>query len=280
MSPATRSPSSEQDVRVWRALAEPARRRLLDLLSSRPERTADLAARFATSRFAVMKHLAVLEGAGLIAVERRGRERWNHLNAAPLAAIQERWVRPLAAAAAARLMRLGRRAERGSRPHSPPLQEVPMNAAPETAAVVRIEVELRIAAPRERVWTAFVAETDDWWRPDFRTDSRSRRVVLEAALGGRLYEDYGGGDGLLWMSVVLLKRGERIDFVGHSGPDWGGPSTGYHSFQFTAKGRQTQLRLSETHVGHVSEDTRKSLEDGWKLLLGEGLKPYAEGRGR
>ena len=50
---------------VWKALADPSRRRILDLLRRRPHTTGELAEQFATSRFAVMKHLKVLEGAGL-----------------------------------------------------------------------------------------------------------------------------------------------------------------------------------------------------------------------
>jgi DNA-binding transcriptional ArsR family regulator len=77
---------------VWKALADPTRRRLLDLLKGGPRTTGDLCERFEMSRFGVMKHLGILEAAGLVAVERRGRERWNHLNAVPIRRIYERWV--------------------------------------------------------------------------------------------------------------------------------------------------------------------------------------------
>src|SRR5688500_13836951 len=92
---------------TWRALADPTRRRLLDLLRDAPRTTGDLCARFpALSRFAVMKHLGVLEAAGLVVVRRRGRERWNHLNAVPLRQATERWLAPYAATWAGSLLRL------------------------------------------------------------------------------------------------------------------------------------------------------------------------------
>ncbi|MEM7263743.1 MAG: metalloregulator ArsR/SmtB family transcription factor [Planctomycetota bacterium] len=94
------------DDAVWKALADPHRRRLLDLLRESPRTTGWLAERFETSRFAIMKHLKVLEAADLIIVERRGRERFNHLNPAPIQAIQRRWLRPFEATAADRLLRL------------------------------------------------------------------------------------------------------------------------------------------------------------------------------
>lgn len=52
-----------------------------------------------------MQHLKVLEEAGLVIAERRGRERWNHLNAMPIQDIHDRWIGPHAAAAAAQLAR-------------------------------------------------------------------------------------------------------------------------------------------------------------------------------
>jgi len=80
---------------VWKALADPTRRRILDLLRDRPRTTGDLCAAFPLTRFAVMKHLSVLKGAGLLTVRREGRERWNHLNAVPLRRMLEHYIGPV-----------------------------------------------------------------------------------------------------------------------------------------------------------------------------------------
>jgi DNA-binding transcriptional ArsR family regulator len=69
---------------LWRALADPTRRRILDLLRERPLITGEIAARFPVSRIAVMRHLEVLSEAGLVTNRKRGRERWHYLNAVPL----------------------------------------------------------------------------------------------------------------------------------------------------------------------------------------------------
>jgi len=82
------------DDRIWKALADPARRQILDLLRDAPRRTGEICAQFSVSRFAVMKHLDVLEAAGLVIVRRAGRVRWNHLNPTPLQEIHERWMTP------------------------------------------------------------------------------------------------------------------------------------------------------------------------------------------
>ncbi len=65
----------------------------------------------ALDRCTVMQHLNVLQAAGLIITERRGRERWNHLDALPIHGIHERWIGPYAAYAAHMLSRLKRRVE-------------------------------------------------------------------------------------------------------------------------------------------------------------------------
>lgn len=96
---------------VWRALADPTRRKILDLLRHGPRTTNRLAAAFSVSRFAIMKHLRILERAGLVLVERRGRERWNHLNAVPLREIYDRWISSYADQWAGSLLRLKRHVE-------------------------------------------------------------------------------------------------------------------------------------------------------------------------
>ncbi|MEV0810060.1 metalloregulator ArsR/SmtB family transcription factor [Micromonospora sp. NPDC050200] len=78
---------------VFRALADPSRRRLLDSLNVRNGQTLrDLCAGLDLTRQSVSKHLAVLEAANLVTTVRRGREKLHHLNAAPINAIYERWI--------------------------------------------------------------------------------------------------------------------------------------------------------------------------------------------
>jgi DNA-binding transcriptional ArsR family regulator len=96
---------------AWRALADPTRRAILDLLRERAMTTGELADQFELSRFGVMKHLGVLVDAGLVTVRREGRQRWNELNPMPIHLIYRRWIRPFETDAADRLLRLKRHAE-------------------------------------------------------------------------------------------------------------------------------------------------------------------------
>ncbi len=78
---------------VWRALANPVRREILDLLSEEPLATGDLAAYFPRlSRFAVMQHLRVLEEGNLVLRRKVGRQVFNSLNPVPIQQIYHRWV--------------------------------------------------------------------------------------------------------------------------------------------------------------------------------------------
>jgi DNA-binding transcriptional ArsR family regulator len=78
---------------VWKALADPTRREILDFLRKGPRSTTDIVEEFPhLSRFGVMKHIDVLRAAGLINTREEGRQRMNSLNAVPIRRIYERWV--------------------------------------------------------------------------------------------------------------------------------------------------------------------------------------------
>jgi DNA-binding transcriptional ArsR family regulator len=78
---------------VWRALSNPTRRAILDLLRPGPRSTGELADAFPDlSRFAIMQHLGVLEEAELVIPRREGRRRHNYLNPVPIQQIHDRWV--------------------------------------------------------------------------------------------------------------------------------------------------------------------------------------------
>jgi len=78
---------------VFKALADPTRRMLLDRLFTRDGRTlTELEAQLEMTRFGVMKHLKVLEGAGLVVSRKQGREKLHFLNPVPIRQIHDRWI--------------------------------------------------------------------------------------------------------------------------------------------------------------------------------------------
>ncbi len=81
------------DDRVFKALADPTRRVLLDRLFERDGRTlTDLESDLEMTRFGVMKHLRVLEDAGLVVTKRSGREKLHFLNPVPIRLVHDRWI--------------------------------------------------------------------------------------------------------------------------------------------------------------------------------------------
>jgi DNA-binding transcriptional ArsR family regulator/uncharacterized protein YndB with AHSA1/START domain len=243
--------------RVLRALGDPTRRAILDLLRERPRTTGELTEAFPTSRFAVMKHLAVLKEAGLVVVRSRGRERWNHLNLVPLREVYERWMRPYADRWASSLLRLKEAAE-----HE---RGVAMSdtAPAQTGLAVRtmeVEHELTVAAPREKVFDA-LTRMGEWWPHRFREGSS---VHLEPTVGGRFWEQWAEG-GALYATVTDVLRPERLRCAGPMG--MAGPVSGRFAMELAELPDGTLVRLSHRAFGDIDDETRASYTEGWLGVL-------------
>jgi len=178
----------------WKALASPWRRRILDELKAAPKTTGELADAFPElSRFAVMQHLDVLTSAGVVISERRGRHRYNHINAARLRSFYERWVDRYADAFAGELTALKRHME----------EESMASAANESVRILRLENEMRLAASPARVFQV-LTDPDEFlkWFPYTYGENRVKRVVFEPRVGGAQYEDWGDGAGHFYGHVT------------------------------------------------------------------------------
>jgi DNA-binding transcriptional ArsR family regulator len=109
----------ERDALVFRALADPTRRLLLDRLFEHDGRTlteleAAVGAEVAMTRFGVMKHLKVLEEAGLVVSRRSGREKLHFLNPVPIRLVHDRWIDKYRERHVSALVDLKKELERGT----------------------------------------------------------------------------------------------------------------------------------------------------------------------
>ncbi len=194
---------------VWRALSDPTRRRILDLIREKPRTVGDLSDAFAgeMTRFAVMKHLGVLKQARLVVDRKEGRQVWNHLNAVPLRMVYERWVSRYESAWAGALLGLKRAAE-GVEARA----DVEVGRERERGVGARVEQEVRIDVSRSRVFGALSEQMAAWW------PLRSGRgnVRLEAQIGGRLMEEWSGGGALLG-TVTQYEESRSIALLGPMG---------------------------------------------------------------
>ena len=92
---------------VWKALSDPTRRKILDLLRARSMTTTEIVNSFPEmTRHAVMKHIDVLRDVGLVNTVEDGRRRINSLNVVPIRQIYERWVGPFAELWSSTLLRI------------------------------------------------------------------------------------------------------------------------------------------------------------------------------
>lgn len=264
----TETGSSADLAPVWKALADPGRRRILDLLRQRPRTTSELARSFEHTRFATMKHLKVLHTAGLITVERRSRERINHLNPVPLQQIYRRFVQPFEAAPADGLLQLKALAEQGTENMST------SNEHPFRQTDIHLEVHIK--APRERVWAALTEEIGQWWPKNF-TIGAAKRFVLEPKVGGRMFEEWEDG-GLLWATVISMKKYERLDMAGDAMPEFGGAGRHLNTYTLEEKDGGTLVKLRSTAIGALTEGSEASMKEGWKLLFVDTFPAYCEGR--
>ncbi|MGW8375761.1 metalloregulator ArsR/SmtB family transcription factor [Streptomyces sp. ODS28] len=186
---------------VFRALADPGRRRLLDSLNARNgQRLRELCDELDMARQSVSKHLAVLEAANLVTTVRSGREKLHYLNAEPINAIAERWIRQYDRERAGALADLKRALEQ------PPMSEDTSGTAPgDTGDGTEFVYTTYIATTPMRLWEALTepAFTRRYWGVAFETDWRPgsplvwneagsgpiehpEQVVLEAEPGKRL----------------------------------------------------------------------------------------------
>lgn len=107
--------SMSDDDRVFKALADPTRRHLLDRLYKRDGRTlSELESELEMTRFGVMKHLRVLEDAGLVVTRREGREKLHFLNVVPIRLVHDRWIDKFTERRVSALTDLKRRLEKDS----------------------------------------------------------------------------------------------------------------------------------------------------------------------
>ena len=142
--------------------------------------------------------------------------------------------------------------------------------------VLEIRMEVRLAAPRRRVWTALTRDIGKWWPKGFWSKKTSTRFVLEPRLGGRAYESGPGGVGLVWWTVVGIETGRRLELAGDLTPSFGGPARIFEDFVLEDDGKGSVVKFTEVVHGFVGKNLEKSLRGGWDVVFGKGLRPFVE----
>jgi uncharacterized protein YndB with AHSA1/START domain len=232
---------------VFRALADPTRRSLLDELYREDGQTLTaLEERLPMTRFGVMKHLKQLEEAGLVVTKRKGREKLHFLNPVPIRLVHDRWVHKFAEPWVATLSDLKQRLEQT-------MEKV---------------YEIYIKTTPERLWQAitngddrakynFGARVDSDWKPGARYEMHVPGVivlgegeVLEADPPRRLMHTMTA----LWSDEVKAEGASRVTWEIEQIAD--------------------SCRLTVTH-DQLREGANDQLYGGWPMIL-SGLKTWVE----
>jgi len=148
----------------------------------------------------------------------------------------------------------------------------------EPVNVTELHLEIRLDAPRERTWRALTDDIGTWWPSGFCVGGDGTRFRLDARPGGLMLEDWGGGEGLVWMTVVGVKKEELLHLKGDLFPQYGGPSRFQTSWRLEDAGDATLVRFDAVYFGRLSEKTVKSLDAGWRYLIEGCLAAHLAGR--
>ncbi len=232
---------------VFRALADPTRRSLLDALFIEDGQSLSaLQARLPMTRFGVMKHLKLLEEAGLVVARRHGREKLHFLNPVPIRLVHDRWVSKYAEPFAASLSDLKRR-----------LEERKMEKI----------FEIYIKTTPERLWRAI---TD----PEMRRKYTFGAVVISDWRQGSRHEAFGNG--------TMIAEGENLEvdpprrlvqsFRALWDDDVKAEGTSRVTWEIVPIG--DSCRLTITH-DQLREGADAQLYGGWPMVL-SGLKTLLE----
>ena len=127
--------------------------------------------------------------------------------------------------------------------------------ANQAAEIIKIDMELDINCPPDQLWAALTENIGQWWPADFYAggEDGKRRFSLEAQPGGRMFETWDNGGGVLWGTVVCVDPNVRLQVLGSLFPNWGGPTSWYGTWELTPNGDGTTLRFSESAIGKISD---------------------------
>ncbi len=143
-----------------------------------------------------------------------------------------------------------------------------------TITAATYELEVLIEAPRARVWNALIEESSTWWPKDFYTSDKTRKFTIEGHLGGRFFEDFGDGQGLVWYQVVGIERQKSLLLAGHLLPPFGGPAVTSLRLTLSDITNGTRLQVRDDRFGLLGGE---SPIEGWRHVFEVGLRSHIEG---
>ncbi|PUB16727.1 helix-turn-helix domain-containing protein [Paenisporosarcina sp. OV554] len=251
---------NEEVTHLFKALSHPIRVDILDLLKKGPLSTGEVSEHFDVSRYAVMKHLKILEDVHLIVIRRQSRTRLNFLNIIPLQEMYNRWVSKYESKLSTSLTSLKTKLEAGG------TKRMKLDISS-----FQIEQQIDINAPLERVFHSLVNDINDWW--EFRFEENNSHITFDSKIGGLFMENWEDGQGAIWGTVLYYKENEEIRLQGLLGMQ--GAVNSHYGYRLESNGESTTVKLSHSAVGLLDPNWEEAHSNGWSLLL-NNLKIHVE----
>ncbi|TYP86896.1 ArsR/SmtB family transcription factor [Blastococcus xanthinilyticus] len=227
---------------VFKALADPTRRQLLDRLHERNGQTlGELCASLSMARQSASQHLAVLEGANLISTSRHGREKVHHLNPVPLHEVQERWI------------------DKFERPRLRALSAIRHFAEEQAMSQPTYVYVTYIRATPEQVWHALTDAdlTARYWGHRNESDWQAGSTWRHVRTDGSGVSDVTG-------TVVETVPPERLVITFAGAEDQGEEPS---QVTFTIEPHQDIVRLTVRHEGLPTPADHAAISAGWPAVL-------------
>ncbi len=144
-----------------------------------------------------------------------------------------------------------------------------------------VSVEIQIQANLATTWLSMVEQTSEWWRGDFLICENSKGMKIDPRVGGLVAEIVEGeGCGFAWGQIISFQPNSHFAYVAQIVPPWGGPAQSVVQISLEPIGDEsTRLTLTDSIIGHLSDDLVASLDEGCRQLFGEGgLKGFVESK--
>ncbi len=149
----------------------------------------------------------------------------------------------------------------------------------QAASIAEVRLQVSIAAPAKEVWRGLTDDIGQWWPADFYSGGAAgaRSFTLEAVPGGRMFETWDGGGGVLWGTVIAIDPHKQLQVLGHLFPTSGGPTTWFGTWTLEESQGVTALSFSDCSVGRATDALMADLDQGWQYLW-RSLQAHVEGK--
>ena len=142
----------------------------------------------------------------------------------------------------------------------------------------QVRVEIKLPFDAGHTWEYLFNQINHWWPKSYYTSERTKRFCIHTVVGGKMYEDFGEGDGLIWGEVIGCDFQRSLDLRGQLTRAFGGPLLTLERFEIIPSESASSLIYTCDFIGNVPESTITSLQRGWDDLIKNYFYSFSSAR--